>query len=130
NPAVTAVAERLAELKSENGHNLAQLPLIVYGQQPDGNGVWNRLADACTLRQATSPDRLLDLAVLFTHRTVRQLAEDKRKMLTDLHDSDRILAGKKVLLVDDDMRNIFALATVLEEHAVDTVSADTALDAR
>ena len=52
----------------------------------------------------TSPDRLLDLMVLFTHRTVRQLADDKRQMLVDLHDSDRILAGKKVLIVDDDMR--------------------------
>src|SRR5262245_48250872 len=129
NPTVTAVVEQLATTKNGNGHNLAQLPVIVYGQQSDGNGVWNRLADACTLRQVTSPDRLLDLMMLFTHRTVRQLADDKRQMLIDLHDSDRILAGKKVLLVDDDMRNIFALATVLEEHAMETVSADNGRDA-
>ena len=51
------------------------------------------------------------------------------QMLIDLHDSDRILAGKKVLIVDDDMRNIFALATVLEEHAMETVSADNGHDA-
>jgi len=67
--------------------------------------------------------------VLFTHRTIRQLSEEKRQMLVNLHDSDRILAGKKVLIVDDDMRNIFALATVLEEHAMVTVSADTGRDA-
>jgi CheY-like chemotaxis protein len=129
NPALTAVAEKLATKKSENGNSLSQLPVIVYGQQLDGNGVWNRLADACTLRQVNSPDRLLDLMLLFTHRTVRQLAEDKRQMLVDLHDSDRILTGKKVLIVDDDMRNIFALATVLEEHAMETISADNGRDA-
>jgi CheY-like chemotaxis protein len=129
NPAMITVAERLATKKNENGNGHSQLPVIVYGQQLDGNGVWNRLADACTLRQVNSPDRLLDLMVLFTHRTVRQLAEDKRQMLVDLHDSDRILTAKKVLIVDDDMRNIFALATVLEEHAMETISADNGRDA-
>src|SRR4029079_13927159 len=107
----------------------SQLPVIVYGQQTDGDGIWNRLADTCTLRQVNSPDRLLDLMVLFTHRTVRQVDSDKRQMLIDLHDSDRILANKKVLIDDDDMRNIFALATVLEEHAMETASADNGRDA-
>src|SRR4029079_3657811 len=107
----------------------SQLPVIVYGQQTDGDGAWNRLADPCTVRQVSSPDRLLDLMVLFTHRTVRQLADDKRQMLIDLHDSDRILTGKKVRVAGDDMRNIFALATVLEEHAMETMSADNGRDA-
>jgi CheY-like chemotaxis protein len=129
NPSVTLVAEKLATVKNENGSSLSQLPVIVYGQQGEGDGVWNRLGDTCTLRQVNSPDRLLDLMVLFTHRTVRQLADDKRQMLIDLHDSDRILAGKKVLIVDDDMRNIFALTTVTEEHAMETVSADNGRDA-
>src|SRR5262245_11987803 len=129
NPSVTVVAEKLATVKNENGSSLSQLPVIVYGQQGEGDGVWNRLGDTCTLRQVNSPDRLLDLMVLFTHRTVRQLADDKRQMLIDLHDSDRILAGKKVLIVDDDMRNIFALTTVTEEHAMETVSADNGRDA-
>ena len=57
------------------------LPVIVYGPSATADGAWNRLADACTLRHVDSPDRLLDLTVLFTHRTVRQLAEDKRQML-------------------------------------------------
>jgi HAMP domain-containing protein/signal transduction histidine kinase/CheY-like chemotaxis protein len=129
NPSLTAIAERLTAVKHDNGHSSAQLPVIVYGPQSDGSGAWNRLADSCTLRHVNSSDRLLDLMVLFTHRTVRQLTEDKRQMLIDLHDSDQILAGKKVLLVDDDMRNIFALATVLEEHAMETVSADNGRDA-
>jgi CheY-like chemotaxis protein len=129
NPSETAIAEKLATMKNQNGHNMAQLPVIVYGPQHEGDGAWNRLGDTCTLRHVNSPDRLLDLMVLFTHRTVRQLADDKRQMLVDLHDSDQILAQKKVLIVDDDMRNIFALATVLEEHAMETMSADNGRDA-
>ena len=76
-----------------------------------------------------SPERLLDLTALFPHRTVGQLPDDKRQMLLDLHESDQVLAGKKVLIVDDDMRNIFALSTVLEEHDMEIVSADNGRDA-
>jgi CheY-like chemotaxis protein len=129
-PAVTEVAERLETSGKDNAaQGFARLPVIVYGQQADGNGAWKRLADSCTVREVDSPERLLDLMMLFTHRTVRQLSEEKRQMLVNLHDSDRILTGKKVLIVDDDMRNIFALTTVLEEHAMVTVSADTGRDA-
>jgi CheY-like chemotaxis protein len=50
-------------------------------------------------------------------------------LLLDLHQSDKLLAGKKVLVVDDDMRNIFALSAVLEEHEMTVVSADNGRDA-
>src|SRR5262249_35685451 len=112
-----------------NGNALSQIPVIVYGQRSEGDGVWNRLADACTLRQVSSPDRLLDLTILFTHRTVCHLTADKPHMIIHLHDSHPVLTNKKVLIVDDDMRNIFALATVLEEHAMETMSADNGRDA-
>jgi CheY-like chemotaxis protein len=131
NPAVSRLPERLTANgeSNGNGHARPQFPVIVYGRANGGDGGWSRLADTCILRQAESPDRLLDLTMLFTHRTVRELAEDKRQMLVNLHDSDRILHNKKVLIVDDDMRNIFALATVLEEHAMQTLSADNGRDA-
>jgi HAMP domain-containing protein/signal transduction histidine kinase/CheY-like chemotaxis protein len=127
-PMVTTLADELATLAANRDQRLGPLPLIVYGDG-SGNGNWNRLADACTLRHVDSPERLLDLAMLFTHRNVAQLGEDKRRMLERLHESDQVLAGKKVLIVDDDMRNIFALATVLEEHAMHTTSADNGHDA-
>jgi CheY-like chemotaxis protein len=129
NPAATAFAQKLASLKPAENCQLSQLPVLVYGPEQEGDGVWNRLADSCTLRRVDSPERLLDLTVLFTHRTVSELPESKRQMLIDLHDSDRIIAGKKALIVDDDMRNIFALTSVLEEHAMETVSADNGRDA-
>src|SRR4030095_9928050 len=58
-----------------------------------------------------------------------RLPEAKRSLINNLHESARPLAGKRVLIVDDDMRNIFALATVLEEHGMDIVWADNGRDA-
>ena len=63
-----------------------------------------------------SPDRLLDETALFLHRVEENLPEQKRKMLEQLHESDPVLVGKKALIVDDDMRNIYALTTLLERH--------------
>ena len=90
---------------------------------------WGDLARNCTVRRAHSPERLLDLAALFLHQNVAKLPEPRRLSLEALHRSERVLAGKKVLIVDDDMRNIFALSTVLEEHDMVTVAADNGRDA-
>jgi CheY-like chemotaxis protein len=60
---------------------------------------------------------------------VAKLPEAKRQVLFDLHQSDKVLAGKKVLIVDDDMRNIFALSAVLEEHEMVISEADNGRDA-
>jgi CheY-like chemotaxis protein len=76
------------------------------------------------LRRVHSPDRLADQAAFVLHREVSRLAETSRSAVETLHRSNRPLAGKKVLIVDDDMRNIFALATVLEEHDMVIASAD------
>jgi CheY-like chemotaxis protein len=122
----------LANGESSDHSPLGKLPVIVYGDGElahDGDGTWKRLAETCTVRRAHSPDRLLDLATFFLHRAVAKLPEAKRQMLLDLHQSDKLLAGKKVLIVDDDMRNIFALSTVLEEHEMEIVSADNGRDA-
>jgi CheY-like chemotaxis protein len=76
-----------------------------------------------------SAERLLDLASLFLHRPIARLSAIKRQLLLDLHQSDKLLSGKRVLVVDDDMRNIFALSSVLEEHEMAVVSADNGRDA-
>jgi HAMP domain-containing protein/signal transduction histidine kinase/DNA-binding response OmpR family regulator len=129
--ATDMVSALLAEAPAA-GAALSRLPVIVYG---DGNvvndvgGDWNRLAAVCTVRRAQSPERLLDLTSFYLHRTVAKLPEGKRQTLLNLHQADRLLAGKKVLIVDDDMRNIFALSTVLEEHDMIIVSADNGRDA-
>jgi len=76
-----------------------------------------------------SPERLLDETALFLHRIVGDLPPEKRKMLDRLHRSDEALVGKKVLVVDDDVRNIFALSSVLERRGIVVLTAGTGREA-
>jgi CheY-like chemotaxis protein len=75
------------------------------------------------LKDVQSPERLLDETSLFLHRVVADLPEAKRDVLERLHGSTEVLRHRKVLVVDDDIRNIFALTTVLENQEMDVVSA-------
>jgi CheY-like chemotaxis protein len=111
---------------------IGRLPILVFGDGPatvDESGAWKRLAETCTVNRVHSTERLLDQASFFLHLPVANLPESQRHLLLDLHHSDKLLAGKKVLIVDDDMRNIFALSTVLEEHDMVISSADNGGDA-
>ncbi|HEX5273589.1 MAG TPA: response regulator, partial [Gemmataceae bacterium] len=109
---------------------VSRLPMIVFGDgKPDDGGDWAKAAAGYTVRTAHSPERLLDQAALVLHREVGKMPAAQRQMLEGLHSSARVLPGKKVLIVDDDMRNIFALSTVLEEHDMVIVSADNGRDA-
>jgi CheY-like chemotaxis protein len=109
---------------------VSRLPVIVFGDGAAGDdGVWARAGAGYTVRTAHSPERLLDQAALVLHREVGKMPAAQRQMLEGLHSSARVLPGKKVLIVDDDMRNIFALSTVLEEHDMVIVSADNGRDA-
>jgi CheY-like chemotaxis protein len=76
-----------------------------------------------------SPERLLDETALFLHRVVADLPQSKQQMLDRLHRSDDALAGRKVLVVDDDVRNIFALSSVLERRGMTVLSAGTGREA-
>jgi CheY-like chemotaxis protein len=71
----------------------------------------------------------LDETALFLHRVVTDLPAEKQKMLERLHNSDDALAGKKVLVVDDDVRNIFAVSSVLERRGMTVLTAGTGREA-
>jgi CheY-like chemotaxis protein len=71
-------------------------------------------AKSIVLKDVRSPERLFDETALFLHRVVDQLPEEKRKLIDSLHGSNEVLRDRKVLVVDDDARNIFALTSVLE----------------
>jgi CheY-like chemotaxis protein len=81
------------------------------------------VAKSVVLKDVQSPERLLDETALFLHRVIQGLPEGKQQMIERLHDSTDALGGRKVLVVDDDARNIFALTTVLENHEMDVLSA-------
>jgi len=76
-----------------------------------------------------SPERLLDETALFLHRDVSQLPVAKQRMIEKLHDSDEPLRDRKVLVVDDDVRNIFALNSLLERHGMNVITATNGQDA-
>jgi CheY-like chemotaxis protein len=102
------------------------VPVLVFGEkdQERGDGAWQRLARNPAVHWVHSYERLLDQSTLCLHRNTSKLPTALRRMLGDLYESTKLLAGKRVLIVDDDVRNIFALSSVLEERGMLTVSAD------
>ncbi|MEO5617903.1 MAG: response regulator, partial [Candidatus Eisenbacteria bacterium] len=106
------------------------IPVVVFddGKQPHDREAWKG-RENLVVRHVHSPERLLDQATFFLHRNLTTLPQAQHKTLHELHQSDKVMAGKQVLIVDDDMRNIFALTTVLEEHGMNVVSADNGRDA-
>jgi CheY-like chemotaxis protein len=76
------------------------------------------------VRFAESSERLLEETVLLLHRAEADLSEEQRDALAIVRKNDVTLAGKKVLVVDDDVRNIFALTSVLEQHNLQVVHAE------
>src|SRR5205085_2419148 len=96
---------------------LADRPVIVYGSNgrpPAADDGLKALSRSADVRQAVSPERLLDQASAVLHYPLAALPAAQRLTLENLHQADKALAGKKVLIVDDDIRNIFALTSVLE----------------
>ncbi|HEX8075250.1 MAG TPA: HAMP domain-containing protein [Thermoleophilaceae bacterium] len=83
-----------------------------------------KYAETIVVKDARSPERLLDETALFLHRVEARLPADKRKMLEQLHQADSVFQGKKVLIVDDDVRNVFALTSVLEARGMEVAFAE------
>jgi CheY-like chemotaxis protein len=110
---------------------LKQVPLVMYSEQPLllEDVMTDRLSRSTTVRHVQSPERLLDEISLLLHRPVAKLDEAHRRMLEKLHEDDAILSGKRVLIVDDDIRNIFALTSVLERYNMHILTAETGRDA-
>ncbi|MBC5767011.1 HAMP domain-containing protein [Ramlibacter sp. GTP1] len=116
--------ELLEKMRTEP--RLASIPVVVFtGKElsDEEQGQLNTMAKSIVLKDVRSPERLLDETALFLHRVVTELPQDKQAMLEKLHNSGEVLHGRKVLVVDDDARNIFALTSVLENHDVEVVSA-------
>ncbi|HEX6098725.1 MAG TPA: HAMP domain-containing protein, partial [Thermoanaerobaculia bacterium] len=112
----------------KNDLGVTDVPIVVYTGRELSRKEENelkRMADAIIVKDVRSPDRLLDETALFLHRVEENLPEQKRKMLEQLHESDPVLAGKKALIVDDDMRNIYALTSLLERHKMKVLYAES-----
>ncbi len=114
------------ELKEERGYQ--ELPLILYTARELSKKEEvhiKRLTHSSVVKDVRSIQRLVDEAALFLHRPVARLPEGARRMIDQLHSTSAVLANKKVLIVDDDIRNIFAMTSILEPHNMHTLSAET-----
>ncbi|SCK24899.1 Signal transduction histidine kinase [Vogesella sp. LIG4] len=104
-----------------------ELPVVVHGTEvltPQERARFRELASQGVIKEVQSPERLLDEAVLFLHCAVAALPPQQRSMLEKLYAGPDGLEGKKALVVDDDVRNIFALTSVLESHNMQVSSAE------
>jgi CheY-like chemotaxis protein len=112
--------------------SLCDLPVVVFtGKEltPEEDARLHTLARSVVVKGVESPERLLDETALFLHRVVANLPPEKQRMLDRLHRSDDALQGRKVLVVDDDVRNIFALSSVLERRGMTVLTAGTGREA-
>ncbi|XOV93321.1 MAG: response regulator [Bacteroidota bacterium] len=118
--------------KLENNNGGVVPPIIVYTGRELTKEEANSLqehAETVIIKGVKSDERLLDETALFLHRTVRDLPANKKEMITSMYDKETIFIGKKILIVDDDMRNVFALSKVLKEKGLDIAKADNGMTA-
>jgi len=121
------------DLLDQIGRNerLRDLPIVIYTAKELNRKEVTKLkryAKTIVIKDARSPERLLDETALFLHRSQASLPETQRKMLEEIHALDSGLAGRKVLIVDDDLRNIFALSTLLERQQMQVLFAENGRD--
>src|SRR5499425_1819227 len=124
---------RRKEIDSLVGHIASDesgrdLPVIVHGRIALYRELQTALessARGAAVALIASPERLLDQSSLFLHRAVGAMPERQRRVLEEIHHSNRALSGRKALIVDDDIRNIFALTAILEQHDMRIASSET-----
>ncbi len=115
----------LKEMK--NIEKAVDTPVIVYtGKELSKKEVdeLSKEAESIVIKGASSPERLLDEVSLFLHSMEGQLSSKQKNIINKMHDLDKVFQGKKVLLVDDDMRNTYALSKTLSDTGLDVVIAD------
>lgn len=118
--------EWLQSIESQAG-NKEPPPVIVYTARDlteDENRKLNHYTGSIVIKGASSSERLLDEVTLFLHSVESTLTKDQQAMIRMQHDPDKVLHNRKVLLVDDDMRNTFALSKLLKKHGMEVVIAD------
>jgi CheY-like chemotaxis protein len=119
----------LRELRKEEEFHT---PVIIHTARDltgEEKAVLEGFSDSIVIKDAKSREKLLDNTCLFLHRVEADLPEKKKEMIRRLHDRESILENKKILIVDDDMRNVFALISILQDKGINTVAAENGKEA-
>jgi CheY-like chemotaxis protein/methyl-accepting chemotaxis protein len=112
--------DELLKIVGKKGEG-SYIPVIIYTGKELSRDEEERLmqySDRIIIKGVRSPERLLSETTLFLHRVESNLPEEKQKMLRVVHNKEDIMKDKKILIVDDDMRNVFALSSLLEERGL------------
>lgn len=110
--------------KIRKNETISRIPIVIYTGKDlsqEEETMLKKYADSIIIKGAKSPERLLAETSIFLHRIEASLPNDKQKQLDMLQDKEDVFKNKKILVVDDDMRNVFALSSVLEEKGMNIV---------
>ena len=124
--------EQLLKKMTEQEELASFPPVIVYtgrSLSPDQEARLRKYSRSIIIKGAKSPDRLLDEVTLFLHRVESKLSPERQQMLKTMRSREDIFEGRKILVVDDDTRNIFALTAALEQKGANIEAARTGKDA-
>lgn len=113
--------------KIKGNELLNKIPIVVYtgkDLKKEDNVRLSKLANTVVLKTADSHERLLDETILFLHRVEAKLPKEKQKLIRNLHRADEILKNKIILIVDDDIRNIYSLTNAFEDEGLKCLTAE------
>jgi CheY-like chemotaxis protein/HAMP domain-containing protein len=118
--------------KMQTDDTIGDVPIIVFTGKaltPKEETRLRSVSESIIIKDVKSMERLLDETTLFLHSVVEQLPQRKKQMLTELYLKDPVLKGKTVLIVDDDVRNIFALSGILEQQEMEVLYSESGAEA-
>jgi signal transduction histidine kinase/CheY-like chemotaxis protein len=111
---------------------LKTLPIIIYSRKEltkQEELLLKKYGENIVIKNVKSEARLFDETALFLHRNYESLPEEKQRLLEQLHNPKRVFEGKQILLVDDDIRNVFALSTIMEGYNMNIMIGQNGLEA-
>jgi CheY-like chemotaxis protein len=118
--------------KINEDNKISDIPIIIYtGKEltKKEDSALQKYAQSIIIKGAKSPDRLLDEVSLFLHRVESNLPDDKKSQVQIQYDREEIFKGKRVLIVDDDIRNIYAVSSILGDKDMVIITAENGRDA-
>jgi CheY-like chemotaxis protein len=110
----------------------APLPIVIYASGELSDSDERRvqlLLQTPTVTAARSLEEVFDRTALFLHRVTAALPEQKRRLVETRHAAEQTFRGRRLLIVDDDIRNLFAMTSLLERQGMDVITAENGRDA-
>ena len=129
---VPGVESNLVFHALEKDPHLARFPIVAHlrGEMSMlDKALLNQVSKSNVVKEVKSMERLLDDTALYMHRMLASMPADKKILIENLYQWSSVLAAKKVLVVDDDIRNIFAMTSILENNEVIVLAAESGAEA-